>query len=57
MHGMVIIDIDGQVAADDLVVLHTAYTGWCCEGARDHESSVVSVLVTADWLMRCMLTA
>ena len=27
MHGMVIVDVDGQVAADDFVVLHTAYTG------------------------------
>lgn len=27
MHGMVIIDIDGQVAQDDTVLLHTVYVG------------------------------
>jgi hypothetical protein len=37
MHGMVIVDIDGQVAADDLVVLQTVYTGRCSKGASDHQ--------------------
>lgn len=40
MYGMVIVDIDGQVAADDLVVLHTVYTGWWLQGALAPESSI-----------------
>lgn len=40
MHGMVIVDIDGQVAAEDLVVLQTVYTGRCSKCASDHQTVV-----------------
>jgi hypothetical protein len=53
MYGMVIVDIDGQVAADDLVVLHTVYTGWWRKVASAPETSMPAYSTTADKLLSC----